>query len=200
VNLDGLRIGDAVVRTIWDAKTYKVVVSADIGMLLISTQIQGEASGKRSGPKLTPDHFQMVLSGGEQGAIMVNFANSTEAASNGAVRLRGVFDPLSALLAVSLQSASPPSHPCKTVLPIFTGRDRFNLNLRLKTEGSAAHIFCQATPSNPLANETKQNNVNWEIVFSKVTKPHFWLVDQVSIPTEKGIVTIDREQTSISGP
>jgi len=76
VNLDGLRVGDAILRTDLDAKRYKVGVSADVGLFLVSTQIAGEASGARSDVKLTPEHFQITLSGGDEETIEVDFANS----------------------------------------------------------------------------------------------------------------------------
>ncbi len=202
LSLNGLRIGDAVLHTDLDAKRYKVGVSADVGVLLVSTQIQGEASGALSGAKVTPEHFQIVMSGGDDEAIEFTFANSAESAADGAVRLRGVFDPLSALLVASLRQSSPSSHLCDTVLPIFTGRDRFDLNLRPKPEGSAreepALILCQATLSQPLIGGVGERNRDWEIAFMKAARPHFWLVERVVVPTQKGTIAINRTETSIS--
>jgi hypothetical protein len=203
VSLDGLRIGDAILRTALEAKRYKVAVSADIGMLLASTQIRGEASGGRAGAKLTPEHFQIVMSGGDEGALDVNFAASAAAAESGAVRLKGVFDPLSALLSASLKPASPHNHPCSGALPIFTGRDRFDLNLRPKAPGSVqverGFAICRATANGLQPSGNGRPPIDWEIVFQKVPKPHFWLVERISLPTPKGIVTVDRAETSISG-
>src|SRR5215469_6568368 len=202
VSLDGLHIGDAVLRTSLEAKHYKVAVSADVGMLLASTQIQSEASGARVGSKLTPQHFQITLSGGDQGSVEVNFGASAAAAGNGA-RLRGVFDPLSALLATSLKPASPSHHPCSGMLPIFTGRERFDLNLKPKAPAGAqpghAFVICEATAGTPQPGGGGRPPLDWEIVFQKVSKPHFWLVERVSMSTPKGVVTIDRAETSISG-
>jgi hypothetical protein len=203
VSLDGLHIGDAVLHTALEAKRYKVAVSADVGILLSSTQIRGEASGARAGAKLTPEHFQIVMSGGDRGAIEVNFASSAKAGENGAVRLRGVFDPLSALLAASLKPASPSNQPCSGVLPVFTGRDRFDLNLRPKAANAVqeqrAFAICRATAGTPQPGGTGNPPLDWEIVFQKISKPHFWLVERIALPTQKGIVTIDRSETSVSG-
>jgi hypothetical protein len=204
VNLDGLHVGDATLRTNLDPKHYKVGVSADLGLFLVSTQIQGEASGARSDLNLTPEHFQITMSGGDEEAIEFDFANSAEAAADGAVRLRGVFDPLSALLAASLKPSSASPHLCNTVLPIFTGRDRFDLNLRPKPEASTqskpALIRCEATLSRVLTGETRPPKLDWEIAFIKAAAPQFWLVERISVPTSQGIVTIDRAETSFSGP
>jgi Protein of unknown function (DUF3108) len=203
VSLEGLHIGDAVLRTALEAKRYKVAVSADVGMLLASTQIQAEASGTRAGAKLTPEHFLLAMSGGDQGTIEVNFANSAKAAENGAARLKGVFDPLSALLAASLKPASPSNQPCNGVLPVFTGRDRFDLNLRPKAVDAVheqrAFAICRATAGSPQPGGTGKPPLDWEIVFQKISKPHFWLVERIALPTPKGVVTIDRSETSVSG-
>src|SRR5258706_7243424 len=201
VSLDGLRVGDATLRTDLDTKRYKVGVSADVGLFLDSTQIQGEASGARSNLQLTPKHFQITMSGGDEEAIEFDFANSAEAAADGAVRLRGVFDPLSALLVASLKPSSASNHLCDTVVPIFTGRDRFDLHLRPKATGSGQSepIICEATLSQPLAGG-RQRHLDWEIAFMKTATPQFWLVERISLPTAKGLITIDRAETSISGP
>ena len=53
--------------------------------------------------------------------------------NNDQPRLRGIFDPLSALLATSLKPLSPSGTPCNHVLPIFTGRARFDLKLHPKS-------------------------------------------------------------------
>jgi hypothetical protein len=200
VSLDGLRVGDAILRTSFDAKHYKVAVSADVGTLLASTQIQAEAVGARSGAKLTPEHFQMELSGSDRGAVAVNFANSAAAAEDGAPRLRGVFDPLSALLAASIRPTSSSKHPCNAVMPIFTGHDRFDLNLRPKpvevAENEPAVTLCQAVATPPQAG---LRDLDGEIAFTKVAKSHFWLVERISFSTPKGVVTMERAETSISG-
>jgi hypothetical protein len=141
------------------------------------------------------------MSGSDDDTIEVDFANSAEAAADGAVRLRGVFDPLSALLVASLKPSLPSNHLCDTVLPIFTGRDRFDLNLRPKPGGSAQRepILCEATLSQPLAGGG-QRHLDWEIAFVKAANPHFWLVERILVPTPQGTVTIDRAETSFSGP
>jgi hypothetical protein len=203
VSLDGLHVGDATLRTDLDARRYKVGVSADVGLFLVSTQIQGEASGARSDVKLTPEHFQIALSGGDEETIEFDFANSPEAAANGAVRLRGVFDPLSALLAASLKPSSPSNHHlCDAVLPIFTGHDRLDLNLRPKAQGPAqkepALIRCEATLSQPPAAGPVQHKLDLEIAFMKTATPDFWRVERVTLPTKQGLITIERSDNASS--
>lgn len=129
VTLSGIPTGEVILQTKYNAKQYEVAVWADVGTILDSTKIKGLASGARAGVKLTPERFQLVLSGGEEGTIDVNFKGSggTDATIN--PRLKGVFDPLSALLLTSLKPLSPAGNPCNHLLPIFTGRSRFDLSL-----------------------------------------------------------------------
>jgi hypothetical protein len=203
VNLDGLRIGDAVLHTDLNAKRYKVEVSANVSMLFISTQIQGQASGTRTGAKLTPEHFQMVTSGGDEDAMKVDFANPAEETEEGAMRLQGVFDPLSALLIASYKPQSRSDHPCNIMLPIFTGRDRFVMELQPMTANSGqigpSLKLCQATLSQPLPGGTRIRQFKWKIAFTQSAKPHFWVVESASLPTANGTLTIDRMETSMPG-
>ncbi|MGA7329415.1 MAG: DUF3108 domain-containing protein [Rhodomicrobium sp.] len=203
VNLDGLRIGDATLRTDLDGGRYKMGVSASIGLFLVSTQIQGEASGARSEVKLTPEHFEIALTGSDEETIEFDFANSPEAAADGAVRLRGVFDPLSALLAASLKPSAS-NRSCDAMVPIFTGRDRLDLKLRPKPAGlpqtEPGFIHCEATLSQPGAVGSGQPKLNLEIVFMKTAKADFCPVERIALSTAKGLVTIDRADTSFSAP
>jgi hypothetical protein len=202
VNLDGLPIGDATLRTDLNAKHYKVQVSANIGALLISTQIRGHASGARSGAQLTPEHFQMASSGEGEDTMKVDFSNPAEAAGDGAVQLQGVFDPLSALLNASYKPQSRSKHPCNTRLPIFTGRDSFMLELQPMPAGPAQTepgvTLCQATLSQLLPGGTHMRQLKWQIAFTQSAKRHFWLVERVALPMKVGTLTIERTETSMS--
>ncbi len=42
-------------------------------------------------------------------------------------------------------------------------------------------------------------NVQWQVGFQKLTNPSLWLVEQLSLPTDMGTVTIERVETAISG-
>jgi hypothetical protein len=200
VNVSGIPAGDAVVQTTYSAKRYNIDVSADVGTIFESTKIQGTASGARAGVKLTPERFQLAMSGGEQGIIDVHFKGDGGSEETINTRLQGVFDPLSAMLATSLKPHSPSSNPCNHVLPIFTGKARFDLKLRQKQvdeEHSAAYVFCEVDYA-PIPGQEFQK-IEFEIVFKKVTKPKFWLVERIQLPTNKGQVTIERAETSLKG-
>jgi hypothetical protein len=154
----------------------------------------------RSDVKLTPEHFRIALTGGDEETIEFDFATSPEAAANGAVRLRGVFDPLSALLAASLKPLSASSHLCAATLPIFTGHDRLDLNLRPKApspgQKEPALIRCDATLSQPPAGAPVQHKLDLEIAFMKTATPDFWRVERVALQTKQGLVTIERSDNA----
>jgi hypothetical protein len=202
VSLDGVHVGDATLRTDLDAKHYKVGVSADVGLFLVSTQIEGEASGVRSDVRLTPEHFRIALSGGDEETIEFDFATSPEAAANGAVRLRGVLDPLSALLAASLNPSSAPNNLCNAALPIFTGHDRLDLSLRPKpavpAQKEPVPVRCEATLSQPSAAGPGQHKLVIELAFMKTATPDFWRVERIALMTKNGLITIERSDNTAS--
>ncbi len=203
VSLGGVRIGEAILRTTLDAKNYKVTVSADVGPLLNNTTVQGESSGSRAGVKLTPSYYRLVTSDGQDSSI--DFKAQAAKGEKMNPILRGVLDPLSALLGASLRPAWAPGAPCDNVLPVFMSRNRLAVSLRPMT-GDQPHdpriVTCQvrftvtatASGANPVAIE----NVQWEIGFQKLVKPNFWLVEQVTLPSDMGTVTIERVETAIS--
>ena len=221
VALNGIPAGEATLNTTFDAKHNEVKVSADVGTVNDSTKIKGTATGARAGATITPERFQMAVSGGEEGTIDINFKGDSDGDAQINPRLRGVFDPLSALLATSLKpQTATATNPCNNLLlPIFTGRARFDLSLHPKTGPTAQQEEAADSPFIPKANaEPKKEHtivaceadyaampgepfqkIELEITFTKVAKPKFWLVERISLPTNKGTVTIERAETSISG-
>ncbi|MGO9547075.1 MAG: hypothetical protein ACLPPF_20070 [Rhodomicrobium sp.] len=203
VNLAGIHIGDAYLHSTLNAKTYKVAVSADVTVLLVNTRIQGEATGSRAGVKLTPEHFRLITSGGQDSAIDTNFAGLGAANAKTPPHLRGAIDPLTALLATSLKPASATAAPCNHVLPILMGRSRFDLSLRTNAEIQASRdpsiVSCIGIAAQQGPGASGQQRLVMEIVFRKLPKPSLWLVEQLSMPTENGTMTIERAQTAVSG-
>jgi hypothetical protein len=221
VSLSGLHLGDAILHTTLSAERYKVAVSADVGILLLNINVRGEASGTRTGAKLSPDRFRMVMSGGEDSAVDIHFADSAATSAkitpplparvlNNRVplteaHLRDVLDPLSALLVASLRSPSS-ANPCHDVLPIFTGYARFDVSLRPKAAGEARGesnvVTCQvryvAIAGHPRSggnSASAPQNLQLEIDFKRLSRPHLWLLQHLSLPTPMGTVTVDRAET-----
>jgi Protein of unknown function (DUF3108) len=201
VNVGGIPAGEGLLRTSFDAKHYHIELSADVGTIFDSTKIRGASSGAKAGRKLTPERFQLTFSGGEHGVIDVHFKGDGGSDETINTRMRGVFDPLSAMLVASLRPHSQSSNPCNHVLPIFTGKARFDLKLRskrkIKAQHSAVFVVCDVDYA-PVPGQAFQR-IKFEIVFQKISKPKFWLVERISMPTTKGEVIIERADTSVRG-
>lgn len=216
VNLGGLHLGDAMVHATVGAQNYKVTIAANVGVIFADRRIEGEASGTRKGAKLTPEHFQMTTSGGDTNAVDIGFTGATAVSANISPpisaellrdrvpltkeHLKGVLDPLSALL-VTVLASTKSSSPCNGVLPIYTGYARFDLNLRpaARTEElNAAIVPCQARyvaiAGHSRSEEEETKNIELTIYFRKISDPHLWLIERISIPTPIGTVTVDRAE------
>ncbi len=204
VNFSGVRIGDAIVRTTLDKKNYKVAVSADVGPLLNNTKVEGEASGLRAGVKLTPERYQLTTSDGQQSSV--DFKANTAKGEKNSSFMRGVLDPLTALLGASLRPASASAAPCDNVLPVLMSHNRFDVTLRpSEPDGDrdprlvTCDVRFAATASASGGPLPRVDNVKWEVGFQKLSKPEFWLVETLSLPSDMGTVTIERVETAISG-
>ncbi len=215
VSLGGLHVGDVVLRTTLSEKHYNVEVWADVGAFFDNKKLQGVATGSRAGGKLKPDRFQMTLTGGGENAVDIRFAGAAAKIANitppfperllayrvplTPAHLRGVFDPLSAILAASLKPPSPSSNPCHEVLAIFTGYARFDVSLSPKPEAEPterAVVTCQGHYV-PVAGHlrTAGNGFMLEIAFRRLGRPRLWLIEHVSLPTPMGVVTVARAET-----
>ncbi|MFZ0571878.1 MAG: DUF3108 domain-containing protein [Rhodomicrobium sp.] len=220
VRLAGMHMGEAIIHTALGAKRYKVAVSADVGALFINERIQSEVTGSRLGSKLTPEHFVMVMSGGEDRAVEIQFKGSAPPSMKfsppleeladrppplKAADLRGVLDPLSALLTASLKLA-PSSNPCTSVLPIFMGQMRFDIHMHQSPAAQAQRepgvAVCQAQyiPIGDAAHAGEGGQFPApEAVFVRLAKPNVWLLHRLSLPTPVGTVTVDRAETAVTG-
>lgn len=200
VSLGGVRMGEAILHATIDAKHYKVEISADVGTLLNNTKLQGEASGSRTGQKLTPERYKLVMSDGQESSV--DFAASAAAGANPGSSLKGVLDPLSALLAASIRSSATSPTPCDKVLTVLMSRAKINASFHPSQEEQQDPrlVTCRVQfASNPAANGRQLQSVQWEVNFQKLNKPQLWLVEQVSLPTDLGTVTINRVETAVSG-
>ncbi len=202
VSLGGVRMGEAILHATIDAKHYKVEISADVGTLLNNTRVEAEASGSRTGQKLTPERYKLITSDGQESSV--DFTATAAASPKTPSPLRGVLDPLSALLAASIRPASASATPCDKVLTILMSRAKIDASLHPSEEEprDPRLVTCRVrfTPNvNSAVNGAQLQNVQWQVDFQKLTKPEMWLVEQVSLPTDMGTVTINRVETAISG-
>jgi hypothetical protein len=123
--------------------------------------------------------------------------------------LKGVFDPLSAILAITHSDA--PS-PCGRKFSIFDGKQRFDIALKFAREEPVVGIpnetavVCRVKYT-PIAGyrpteDTRQlaasNDI--EIVFRMVPAAKLMLPQSVAVPTAAGAARIDLERVSIQLP
>jgi hypothetical protein len=217
VSLAGFYLGNAIVKAALSAQRYKVVVSADLGVLFSNMKVQGEASGSRHGETLHPDRFQMAISGGEENAVDIRFAEASvesvrinpplprrvrdDSVPLKKEHLRGVVDPLSALLVTALKP-TPSGNPCYGVLPIFNGYERFDISLRPKQPGRAgtdlASVTCQARYTAIAGHRRSGDSPRTLIVdvnFKRLPGPNLWVLQSLSLPTPMGTVIVSRAGT-----
>ena len=202
VSLGGVRMGEAILHATIDAKRYKVEISADVGTLLNNTRVQGEASGSRTGQKLTPERYKLVMSDGQESSV--DFAASGAAGANPKSSLKGVLDPLSALLAASIRPSATSPTPCDKVLTVLMSRAKIDASFHPSQEEQQDPrlVTCRiqfASNQASAVNGQQLKSVQWEVNFQKLNKPQLWLVEQVSLPTDLGTVTINRVETAVSG-
>jgi Protein of unknown function (DUF3108) len=202
VSLGGVRMGEAILHATIDAKRYKVEISADVGTLLNNTRVQGEASGSRTGQKLTPERYKLVMSDGQESSV--DFAASAAAGANPKSSLKGVLDPLSALLAASIRPSATSPTPCDKVLTVLMSRAKIDASFHPSQEEQQDPrlVTCRiqfASNQASAVNGQQLKSVQWEVNFQKLNKPQLWLVEQVSLPTDLGTVTINRVETAVSG-
>ncbi|MCC7254077.1 DUF3108 domain-containing protein [Hyphomicrobium sp.] len=123
--------------------------------------------------------------------------------------LKGVFDPLSAILAITHSDASS---PCGRKIPIFDGKQRFDIALRFAREEPVVGrpdetaVVCRVKYT-PIAGyrpteETRQlaTSNDIEIAFRMVPAAKLMLPQSVAVPTPAGSARIDLERVSIELP
>ncbi len=123
--------------------------------------------------------------------------------------LKGVFDPLSAILAMTHSDAAT---PCGRKFAIFDGKQRFDLALRFARQEPVTGIpneiatVCRVKYT-PIAGyrpteETRElaNSNDIEITFRLVPAAKLMLPQSVAVPTAAGAARIDLERVSIELP
>lgn len=123
--------------------------------------------------------------------------------------LKGVFDPLSAILAITHSDAQT---PCGRKIPIFDGKQRFDLSLRFARQEPVVGIpneiatVCRVKYT-PIAGyrpteETRAlaSSNDIEITFRMVPVAKLMLPQSVSVPTAVGSARIDLERVNIEMP
>jgi len=124
--------------------------------------------------------------------------------------MRDVYDPVSAIMALT---RSTPGHPCKRRIPIFDGRQRFDLVLspmgttqisEARPSGQPEDAYICKVMYVPLGGyipnsqtQYMQNNSGMRIVLRKVPSANIYIPYQIRIPTIAGEALLSSRKVNI---
>jgi hypothetical protein len=115
--------------------------------------------------------------------------------------LKNVLDPLSGVMALSLGSQSD---PCTRKLPIYDGKQRFDIVFSPARRAGADHIcnvrLVPISGHKPGEGSTSVVNGNIELVMRPVPKANIVIPYSVTVPTIVGTATLTSEQVDITMP
>jgi Protein of unknown function (DUF3108) len=229
VNFNGFNIGSLEFRSEAEQQSYTLLTNTRLSILLGAFTFDGETRSfgmlVNQAPKpaaFTFDFRSNLRAGstkiGFSDGSVTNVTNLPPAAANPNVvplrqqDLKGVLDPLSAILVVSRPNASP----CDRRVPIFDGRERFDLIFTYKGEmkvseqkpsGQPDVAFVCRVKYLPITGhkvdpETKfmANSDSIEVVLRPVPSANMLVPYRINIPTLAGYASIVSKRIEIATP
>lgn len=116
-------------------------------------------------------------------------------------QLKNVLDPLSGVMALSLGN---PSNPCAQKLPIYDGKQRFDIVFTPARRAGADHIcnvrMVPVSGHKPGEGATSVVNGNIELVMRPVPKANIVIPYSVTVPTIVGTATLTSDHVDITMP
>jgi hypothetical protein len=229
VNFNGLNVGTFEFQANTEGKSYSLTGSAQLTILLFTwigeTRTFGLLSSSRM-PRPAAFSFEFQA-GGKTGSTRMDFAggNVTEVRHAPPTppkpdivplreqHLKAVLDPLSALLVLS-SYANP--DPCDRRLPIFDGRERFDLVLSYKGQTKVSEQQPSGQPAiahvcrvryRPIAGHLTDAESSYlatsddiEVSLRPVPSANILVPYQITIPTMLGYATIVSKRVEIETP
>lgn len=230
IHFNGFDIGTFEYGAQISGRSYTATGEARLSALLGALSWRGSTrtSGTLVGDHPRPAGYSFDFTGmGKTGAIKMGFAG--EAVTNVAnvppynptpdtvalrtPHLKGVLDPLSAVMAMS---RSPGANPCARRIAVFDGRQRFDLVLSFKNQQNVADARPTGQPGVafvcrvryvPIAGhkqnaETRQlaEATGIEISLRPVPSADLYVPHQITIPTAAGPATLTAERVQILTP
>ena len=218
IRLAGLPIGSAMLDASLMPERYAAKFSADIGWLGVGYHVQGESAGRRSGPRLTPESFKMVIPGRASRTITMQFAG--ESVSDFAItppiapddlskrvpitseQLKHVMDPLAALISKSFMMDRNAGELCRGSTSVFVGFARFDLRLEPKTQpakGTPRSVSCRVI-YRPVAGHRAEEPTaaglaasrDIEVTFQWGETESMWAVSRITLPIQLGYLVVQR--------
>lgn len=230
VNFNGFNIGSFEFQSQAEQQSYTLTGNAKLSILLGAITWDGETRsfGMIAKEATKPASFSFdYRSGPRVGSTKMGFADGAVAnvlqlpppLPNPQVipvredHLKGVVDPLSAIMVLSRGSST---NPCDRRIPIFDGRERFDLVFSYKGEtrvteqassGQPGVAFVCKVRYLPIAGhkadaETKfmASNTDIEVSLRPVPAANVFVPYQITIPTMAGFATIVSKRVEIISP
>jgi hypothetical protein len=229
VNFNGITIGTFEFQAHTEGKSYSLSGNAQLTILLFNwigeIRTFGLLSASRA-PRPAAFSFEFQ-SGGKSGSTRMDFASGnvtdvkhtppappkTDIVPLREQHLKGVLDPLSAILVIA--NYSNPD-PCDRRLPIFDGRERFDLLLSYKGQTKVSEQQPSGQPAiahvcrvryRPIAGHLTDSESSYlattdgiEVSLRPVPSANILVPYQITIPTMLGYATIVSKRVEIETP
>jgi hypothetical protein len=231
VNFNGINIGTYDFRSANEGQSYKLDSNAKLSLLLGAISWTGitHASGKLTSDTTKPQAFGFEYQAqSKSGTTQMAFTNDTvtqvlhtppprpkdDIVPVQDQHLKGVLDPLSAVLALSRGTTG---NPCGRRIPIYDGHQRFDLVLSIKGHIQIADRSAGGQPTVgyvcrvryvPIAGHKSDDQTKYmsqsndiEIILRHMPAANIFIPHQVTIPTMAGSATLvaRRVQVTTSG-
>ena len=226
VNFNGINVGTYDFKSTQDGQSYRLASNAKLSLLLGALHWSGvtHANGKMAGETAKPQAFGFEFQAqSKSGSTQMAFTDDTvtqvlhtppaktkeNVVPVQAQHLKGVLDPLSAVLAISRGAVG---NPCGRRIPIYDGHQRIDLVLSAKGQvqisdqsGPPATGYVCRVRYVPIAghkadDQTKfmsQNN-DIEIILRPVAGASIFIPHQITIPTIAGPASLVARRINIA--
>ena len=233
IYFNGFDVGTFVFRARTNGQRYSLTGDANLSAIfgILKWQSQIRSSGRFTRGKARPNSYDFqYVSNDKRGSLAIKFQRGAVESvavyppvriSQGHVpltrsHLKCVLDPMSALLALSIapRGKAAVANPCQGRIPIFDGRQRFDLKLSRKrriqinnrpSRGVANYAFICKVKYIPIAGYKKDRNTShmsstddMEIWLAPAPEANAFVPLQIRIPTIAGTASLISKQIRIS--
>ena len=228
VNFNGINVGTYEFQSSHEGQTYKLTSNAKLSLLLGALHWTGDthASGHLSGEQAQPQTFGFNYQAqSKAGSTKIAFTGDTVTQvlqdppakhKEGMVpveqkHLKGVLDPLSAVLAIS---AGTSANPCNRRIPIYDGTQRFDLQLSPKGHVALEERHPSGQPTSgivcrvryiPIAGYKPDDNTKFmadnhgiEIILRPLPNANIFVPYQINIPTSAGPASLVARRINVT--
>lgn len=229
VNFNGINVGTFEFQANTEGKSYSLTGNAQLTILLFTwigeSRVFGLLSSNRT-PRPAAFSFEFQASG-KTGSTRIDFSGGNvaevkhdppappkpDAVPVREQHLRTVLDPLSAIMVLA-SYANP--DPCERRLPIFDGRERFDLVLSYKGQTKVSEQQPSGQPAiahvcrvryRPIAGHLTDSETSYlattdeiEVSLRPVPSANILVPYQITVPTMLGYVTVVSKRVEIETP